>query len=106
MGYFEGYIATIFKYLCDQIVVRFAISLAIEFPLDFYAKWFISLQTLHSMCRIQKVIGAAERKRSGLQVYFSLVSCPPRARLLAVNEVEFLVLIPQNGGRPIRLRDR
>ena len=39
-----------------------------------------------------------------------LVSCPPRARLPArnglVNEVEFLGLIPQNGGRPTRLRDR
>ena len=39
-----------------------------------------------------------------------LVSCPPCARLPArnglVNEVEFLGLIPQNGGRPMRLRDR
>ena len=38
------------------------------------------------------------------------VSCPPRARLPArnglVNGVEFLGLIPQNGGRPMRLRDR
>ena len=41
---------------------------------------------------------------------FFLVSCPPRARLPArnslVNKVEFLGLIPQNGGRPMRLRDR
>ena len=33
--------------------------------------------------------------------------CPPRARLSArnglVNKVEFLGLIPQNGGRPMRL---
>ena len=40
----------------------------------------------------------------------TLVSCPPRARLPArnglVNEVEFLGLIHQNGGRPMRLRDR
>ena len=40
----------------------------------------------------------------------NVVSCPPRARLPArndlVNEVEFLGLIPQNGGRPMRLRDR
>ena len=39
-----------------------------------------------------------------------LVSCPPRARLPVrnglVNEVEFLGLIHQNGGRPMRLRDR
>ena len=39
-----------------------------------------------------------------------VVSCPPRARLPArnglVNEVEFLGLIPQNGERPMRLRDR
>ena len=39
-----------------------------------------------------------------------LVSCPPHAYLPArnglVNEVEFLGLIPQNGGRPMRLRDR
>ena len=38
-----------------------------------------------------------------------VVSCPPRVRLPArnglVNEVEFLGLIPQNGGRPMRLRD-
>jgi len=40
----------------------------------------------------------------------ALVSCPPRARLPArnglVNEVEFLGLIPQIGGRPMRLQDR
>ena len=39
-----------------------------------------------------------------------LVLCPPRMRLRArnglVNEVEFLGLIPQNGGRPMRLQDR
>ena len=39
-----------------------------------------------------------------------VVSCPPRARLPArnglVNEVKFLGLIHQNGGRPMRLRDR
>ena len=38
-----------------------------------------------------------------------LISCPPRACLPArnglVNKVEFLGLIPQNGGRPMRLRD-
>ena len=43
-------------------------------------------------------------------VYRWLVSWPVRARLPArnglVNEVEFLGLIPQNGGRPMRLRDR
>ena len=36
--------------------------------------------------------------------------CPPCVRLPTrnglVNEVEFLGLIPQNGGRPMRLRDR
>ena len=41
---------------------------------------------------------------------YDLVSCPPRVHLPArnglVNEVEFLGLIPQNGGRPMRLRDR
>ena len=41
---------------------------------------------------------------------YTVVSCPPRARLPArnglVNEVEFLGLIHQNGGRPMRLRDR
>ena len=41
---------------------------------------------------------------------FSLVSCPPHACLPVrnglVNEVEFLGLISQNGGRPMRLRDR
>ena len=46
----------------------------------------------------------------GRQVRDCLVSCPPRVPLLArnglVNEVEFLGLIPQNGGRPMRLRDR
>ena len=39
-----------------------------------------------------------------------VVSWPARARLPArnglVNEVEFLGLIPQNGERPMRLRDR
>ena len=38
-----------------------------------------------------------------------LVSCSPRLRLLArnglVNEVKFFGLIPQNGGRPMKLRD-
>ena len=38
-----------------------------------------------------------------------VVLCPPRVCLPArnglVNEVEFLGLIPQNGGRPMRLRD-
>ena len=39
-----------------------------------------------------------------------LVSCSPRTGLPArnglVNKVKFLGLIPQNGGRPMRLRDR
>jgi len=36
-----------------------------------------------------------------------LVSCPPLpARNGLVNKVEFLGLIPQNSGRPMRLRDR
>ena len=39
-----------------------------------------------------------------------LVSCPPHVGLPArnglMNEVKFLGLIPQNGGRPMRLRDR
>ena len=41
---------------------------------------------------------------------FYLVLCPPCVRLPVrnglVNEVEFLGLIHQNGGRPMRLRDR
>ena len=36
----------------------------------------------------------------------SLVSCPARVRLPARNKVEFLRLISQNSGRPMRLRDR
>ena len=55
------------------------------------------------------------RTRSGKE-RGELVSCPPppppppRARLLArnglVKEVKFLGLIPQNGERPMRLRER
>ena len=45
-----------------------------------------------------------------IEAHDLLVSCPPRARLPArnglVNEVKFLGLIPQNGERPMRLRDR
>ena len=39
-----------------------------------------------------------------------LVSCPPHTRLPVrnglVNEVEFLGLFPQDGGRPMRLQER
>ena len=75
--------------------------------IQYSGKFFHNYRLMYySRCYAQNFINPSRYTDTHVPV----VSCPPRARLPArnglVNEVKFLGLISQNGGRPMRLRDR